>query len=72
MEADEKKPVYGTRGDALARKPGPVPGAATRKFTVLLEEPLGEWAKSQPGGLSETVRRLLSAARDQSKDRHRS
>ncbi len=45
------------------KKPGPVPGAPTRKYNVLLEEELGEWAKQQPGGLSELVRRLIREER---------
>jgi hypothetical protein len=45
------------------RKPGPVPGPATAKYTVLLPEDLGEWGKRQPGGLSALLRRLLQSAR---------
>lgn len=45
------------------RRPGPVPGVPTRKYNVLIEEPLAEWAKGQPGGLSEMVRRLLKEER---------
>lgn len=44
------------------KRPGPVPGPPTRKYTVLLEEELAEWGKRQPGGLSETLRALLKAA----------
>lgn len=43
------------------KKPGPVPGPPTKKYTVLLEEDLAEWGKRQPGGLSELMRRLLRA-----------
>jgi hypothetical protein len=46
------------------RKPGPVPGPEKRQFTILIEPDLGEWAKQQPGGLSEMVRRLLREARN--------
>ncbi len=45
------------------RKPGPVAGPERRQFTVLIDPDLGEWAKNQPGGLSELVRRLLHEAR---------
>ena len=62
MEAD--KPLDKT-GEILtpSRKPGPVPGVPTRKYNVMLEESLAEWAKVQPGGLSEMVRRLLNEER---------
>jgi len=45
------------------KKPGPMPGEPTRQFPVMLPEELGEWAKSQPEGLSGTVRRLLREAK---------
>ena len=45
------------------RKPGPAPGPATRKYTILLAPDLGEWGKRRPGGLSALVRRLLQEAR---------
>jgi hypothetical protein len=45
------------------KKPGPVPGPATEKYTVLLPTDLGEWGKRQPGGLSALLRRLLQGAR---------
>ncbi len=45
------------------RKPGPVPGMPTRKYNVLIEESLAEWAKGEPGGMSAMVRRLLKAER---------
>ena len=35
---------------AARGKPGPVPGVPTRKYNVLIEEGLAEWAKAQPGG----------------------
>jgi hypothetical protein len=48
-------------------RPGPVPGPATKKYTVLLEPELGEWGKQQPGGLSELARRLIRDAREKAK-----
>jgi hypothetical protein len=48
----------------IPRKPGRVPGPPTEKYTVLLEPDLAEWAKAQPGGLSDLVRRLLREARN--------
>ena len=45
------------------KKPGPLPGPPTRKYNILLEEELGEWAKRQPGGLSKLVRRLIREER---------
>lgn len=53
----------GESGRCGRRRPGPVPGPPTKKYTVLLDEGLGEWGKRQPGGLSELVRRLLGEAR---------
>lgn len=44
------------------RKPGPVARPNTRVATVILDEDLLDWGKSQPGGLSETMRRLLRTA----------
>ena len=41
------------------KRPGPIPGPPTRKYNVLLEEELGEWAKQQPGGLSGLIRKLI-------------
>lgn len=41
------------------KKRGPIPGPKTTKYTILMEEELGEWGKRQPGGLSETARRLF-------------
>ena len=52
-----------TNKDRTKRRPGPVPGPATKKYNVLVEEDIGEWAKQQPGGLSELVRRLLKEER---------
>ena len=57
---EERKHGGAQREAATPRKrPGPVPGAKTRKYTVLLEEELGEWGKRQRGGLSELTRRLI-------------
>jgi len=58
------------RGSAPVRRgerkrPGPVPGVPTQRYTLLLEEELGEWGKRQPGGLSELVRRLLRRAKQE-------
>ena len=50
------------------KKPGPVPGPATRKYNVLIEEDLAEWGKRQPGGLSELLRRLLKQAKKEVED----
>jgi hypothetical protein len=50
--------------EPIRKRPGPVPGPPTAKYTVLLEPELAEWAKTQPGGLSELVRRLLREARE--------
>ncbi len=45
------------------KKRGPVPGPETEKYTVLIAPDLAEWGKYQPGGLSETIRVLMQAAR---------
>jgi hypothetical protein len=46
------------------RKPGPTPQLQkARAVTILLEEDLIEWGKSQPGGLSQLVRQMLRAAK---------
>lgn len=45
------------------KRPGRVPGPETGKYTVLLSPELAEWGKYQPGGLSETIRVLMQAAR---------
>ena len=50
-------------GTPERKKPGPVPGPATRKYNVLIEEELAEWGKRQPRGLSELLRRLLKQAK---------
>ena len=50
--------------EKVRRKPGRKPGPERRQYPVLIEEELGDWAKAQPGGLSETVRRLLREARE--------
>jgi len=43
-------------------KPGPLPHMNTRMTTMRLEPDLIDWAKAQQGGFTETVRRLLRAA----------
>jgi len=60
------------RGSAPVRRgerkrPGPVPGVPTQRYTLLLEEELGEWGKRQPGGLSDLVRGLLRRAKQEAK-----
>lgn len=40
-------------------KPGPVARPGTRVTNVVLDGDAADWAKEQPGGLSETLRRLL-------------
>lgn len=49
-------------------KPKKRPGPARRlpemeKHTILIEREAAEWLKLQPGGMSETVRRLVREAR---------
>ena len=55
---------------APRKKPGPVAGPPTTRYSVLLEEDLGEWGKQQPGGLSELIRRLLKAERERQIQAH--
>ncbi len=52
-----------TSKESERKRPGPVPGPITKKYNVLIEEELAEWGKQQLGGLSELIRRLLSAER---------
>lgn len=47
----------------LARRRGPVPQGGER-YNVILDPDLAEWAKHQPGGMSETLRRLLREAKE--------
>ncbi len=54
------------------QRPGPVPGPPTKKYTVLLPPDLGEWAKQQPGGLSDLMRRLLVEAKGRDERRGKS
>ena len=54
--------------DKARQKPGPVPGPPTKKITVLLDPGDLEWGKMQPGGLSETLRRLLREARNKAEN----
>jgi hypothetical protein len=49
----------GTEKKKEQRKRGPVPGNNTAQYTLMLEPEPAEWGKTQPGGLSELVRRLL-------------
>lgn len=51
---------------AARKRPGPVRRLDTRQYVVMLEEEPAEWAKRQPGGLSDLVRRLLRQAYEQS------
>ena len=44
------------------RKRGPVAGPPTAAYTVMLEPETADWAKSQPGGLSQLVRECLRAS----------
>jgi len=41
------------------RRPGPVPMPGMVRTSVYVDLDLLEWAKRRPGGLSETIRRLL-------------
>lgn len=43
------------------KKSGPVAGPPRIKYTILLDEKLGEWAKNEPEGLSGLTRDLLTA-----------
>ena len=48
------------QGETTGRKRGRVPADAVRvKTTLLLDLDTVEWGKTQPGGLSEVIRRLL-------------
>jgi hypothetical protein len=47
------------------KRPGPLAKPGRVRVTVYLEEPLAEWGKTQPGGLSDLLRRLLSDAQQQ-------
>lgn len=60
METTQEKPK---------KRPGPVPQGFGR-YNVTLEPDLAEWAKYQPGGMSETIRRLLREAKEK-EDRRR-
>ena len=53
--------VEGT-ADKTRRNPGPKPKAKTQQYALMLEPEPADWAKGQPGGLSEFVRRLLREA----------
>jgi hypothetical protein len=47
------------------RKRGRPTGPPVKKYAVSLYPQDAEWAKTQPGGLSATLRRLLAEARAQ-------
>lgn len=49
-------------GTKERRKPGPLPGPKMQQASVLLPPELLQWGKEQPGGLSETIRRLMADA----------
>jgi hypothetical protein len=46
------------------RKPGPIP-KGYKRHNIFLPLDLAEWAKQQPNGMSELIRRLLAEARQQ-------
>ncbi len=49
--------------EKVARARGRAPsGIETVQYTVMLESETAEWAKRQPGGLSDMLRRLLRQA----------
>lgn len=50
---------------AVKRKRGRGRGLVTEKYTLQLEPLTAEWAKEQPGGLSERVRQWLRQAYDE-------
>jgi hypothetical protein len=45
------------------KKPGRVATEGRGRYNVMLDDDLAEWAKHQPGGMSETLRRLLVDAK---------
>lgn len=51
------------------KKPGPAPRPNTDRTSLIIDTDLIEWGKTQPGGLSETVRRLLREAKDKAEGR---
>lgn len=55
-------------GTAQGRKrPGPVANPNLKVTSVSLDADLIEWGKSQPGGLSDLLRRLLAEAREKAR-----
>ena len=44
------------------RRSGPTPASGRVRVTVYLDEALAEWGKTQEGGLSDLLRRLLGEA----------
>jgi hypothetical protein len=55
--------------EKVRRKPGPVPGPANAKVTILLEPEIRDWGMHQPGGLSDLVRRLLREEKKRQEER---
>jgi hypothetical protein len=49
------------------KRPGPVANPNLTVTSVSLDADLIEWGKSQPGGLSALLRRLLSEAREKAR-----
>lgn len=48
----------------IKRGRGRPEGPETKRYQVLLEPEEAEWAKSQSGGLSETIRKLIRQAKE--------
>jgi hypothetical protein len=46
------------------RERGRPVGPETKRYQLLLEPALAEWARQKPGGLSATIRRLIKEAKD--------
>jgi hypothetical protein len=62
------KTVAREAGPAQGRKrPGPVANPNLAVTSVSLDADLIEWGKSQPGGLSALLRRLLAEAREKAR-----
>lgn len=55
--------------DEMRKRPGPVAGPETVRKNVLIEPDLLEWAKRQPGGFSELVRRLVRESKEKQEAR---
>jgi len=52
----------------IPKKRGPAKRLDTDRYQVMLDPTDAEWAKSQPGGLSELVRRLLREEKQRQDD----